>query len=722
MGDFPASSPVRRPAGPPVLAIAAAASAALAPVATAAVLAWHSLTDLDIWFHLRAGQDLLAGRGFPSVNTYAFTDPGHPWLNHEWMFQLVVAALGPSAPLDSEQTAGWNLLRLVLIVALVLVLLLGDGAWHGLRSRSGTGTVLRASVAVMAGLLLLWPRFNLRPELVSYIFFVLVVRWTDDHFRRPAPGSIWRDGSLWRFFAAILIWAQCHGFAAIGLAVVLLGGILRSLPRSAKSTAAPKWGAGAVWAPAMVAVAALLLTPNHWRGLLFPIRALTQLSSASADLQGTVSELVPLLATPNSLGLTLVAFKFSLLWGVVWIVAGWGRVSPLRVLLFVATAAAAFASQRNLGLYALAFVLLHTGWRPAGGTLWWRRFVSRSPGPRTGPWLVPALAAAAVVTAAVVWIPAVITNDFYLAEGVGRRFGGGTTPATYPRTAAANLSADNDGRVFANLDAAAFLLGTTAARPFVDGRTEAYPAARWAAYRTIRAGGPAALSLLSTTNVSATVLALASGAFRPLAEALIASPAWQAAAADDAGVLFLPRLPGSGRQDTEVLQTAARKILAGPAEDPTRRADFCLAAADLLTLAGNTDAARDALTAGLQERPDHPNLNHNLGNQLLAAGDFAGALPHFQRAFARNGRLAGSALNAGVCQLRLQQPAEAAASFRRALAVDPRQVGGWVNLAIALRSTGQPEAALAALEKALALRPDDARLQGQLKAWRREGG
>ena len=61
----------------------------------AGLLGWHSLTDLDIWFHLRAGQDLLAGNGFPQINTYAFTDPEHPWLNHEWLFQALTAWTAP---------------------------------------------------------------------------------------------------------------------------------------------------------------------------------------------------------------------------------------------------------------------------------------------------------------------------------------------------------------------------------------------------------------------------------------------------------------------------------------------------------------------------------------------------------------------------------------------------------------------------------------------------
>jgi len=61
----------------------------------AALLAWHSLTDLDIWFHLRAGRDLLSGHGFPHVNTYSFTDTSYTWLNHEWLFQAVLARIAP---------------------------------------------------------------------------------------------------------------------------------------------------------------------------------------------------------------------------------------------------------------------------------------------------------------------------------------------------------------------------------------------------------------------------------------------------------------------------------------------------------------------------------------------------------------------------------------------------------------------------------------------------
>ncbi len=703
----------------PILSLAKGLSglAVAAVLGLTAVLAWHSLTDLDIWFHLRAGQDLLQGGGFAQTNTYSFADPDHVWLNHEWLYQILTAWTAPATPLLQEQGfQGWNLMRLAMIMLLVAVLILGDGTWQRLkRRRAPLGTALVALV-VLSGLLLLWPRFNLRPELLSYLLLILVVRGAEKFYRRPVPLQLWRDRTLWQLFALILIWAQCHGFAVIGAVVLLIAALLRPLDSESIGN---RWQPMAIWAPVLLGLIALILTPNLWRGLVFPIRALGQLTSETADLSQTVSELVPLLETRNSLNLTLLGFKLSLVWGALFAVLGWGRVSVLRVVLFALTAAAALASQRSIALYGLAFILLHLGTHGGWPAPWIRQ---RLPIPaltsKQQAWC--ALGLAMLVCGAVGWaIPQVLANDFYLNEGVGRRFGTGATPATYPLAAAAALQRADAPDAFANLDAAAYLLGTTDSRLFIDGRTEAYPKERWAQYGQLRAGGPQAMNLLVSSRVPAVVLALSSGAFKPLAHDLMTSDRWHPIAADGGGVLFMLGQFTDSHNDRQVLTSGAEQLLAKQLSDKTRHADRCLAAADLFQLAGNTDAARSALLVGLQSRPEHPNLNHNLGNLLLAEGEFAKAQLHFERALQANGRLAGSAMNAGVCQLRQQHPEAAVTSFRRALKIDPTQLGGWVNLAVALRGLGQHQEAISALEKALALQPNNARLQGQLNQWRR---
>jgi len=285
--------------------------------------------------------------------------------------------------------------------------------------------------------------------------------------------------------------------------------------------------------------------------------------------------------------------------------------------------------------------------------------------------------------------------------------------------AAASLPAKVADRTFGNLGSAAFLLGTTEAKVWIDGRTEAYPPKQWLEYLKLRRGGSEAMAILERDNVQALVLALSSGSFRPLANLLLESKNWSLVAADAGGVLIL-RQPSQGLvQAVNILEVAAQVIENNPASNMTRGADELLAAYVLYDLAGAKPQAEQALRKGLQLRPDHPTLNHNLGTLLLAAGEFASALKHFEEALAKNNRLAGSALNAGVCLLRMGESEAAVAKFRKSLAINDQQLGCWVNLAVGLKQTGQDDAAIAALEKALALQPDNTQLQGQLNQWRR---
>lgn len=677
------------------------------------LLAWHSLTDLDIWLHLRAGRDLLSGAGFTHLNTYSFTNPDFPWLNHEWLFQVLTAWTGPAAGEPTASVTGWNILRLTLIMGLAAVLMLGDGNLRSLRDGRSASQPLLTSLVTLVGVGLAWPRFNLRPELLSSILLVLVVRETERYYRAAPPTSAFlHRKTIWSLFAINLIWAQVHGFAALAPLVILIGLVTR--PRRHSGT----WRPLALWAPFFMGLLALCLTPNGWHGLLFPLRALGQMTGDKADLSRTISELVPFLQTRNSLGLTMLLFKASLVWVVLFTILGWGRISLLRLALVCGAVAATFATQRSIGLYGVTFILLHTGTCPNWPSPWWRsRWPWRAPSARLTSW-TGAAAALLITLGCLWWGSAIVSNDFYLREGVGRRYGSGTTPAIYPRAAATALTAPAAEHTFANLGAAAYLLGTTEARLFVDGRTEAYPPARWNQYLRIRNAGPQVATLLVRADVSAVVLSLGNGAFNGMAAGLQEAPDWQPVAADAGGVLWLAGSPAPAHGQNTVLADAARHILATTESDATRRADLCLAAAGLKQLVGDRAGAEHSLRTGLTARPDHPALNHNLGNILLAAGRFTEAAGCFGRALAVNHRLAGSALNLGVCQMRLQQTEAAVASFRRSLAIDPDQADGWVNLAVGLRQLGQTHQAFEALQKAVALRPGDARLQRQLRSWR----
>jgi len=688
------------------------------------LLSWHSMGVLDIWLHNHVGREILAGDGFPRVNSYSFTEPEHTWTNHEWLFQVLVALAGPGP--ESPADPGierWNLLRILLSALLLTVLLLGDGIRSRINSRSGPGWGWPwLGLPLLLGLLLLWPRLILRPELVSYLFLVLLTRTLDRPLATWTPAGDWRDlldprRPLGRTLLLTILWAQFHGFSALAPALFVLAALSR-FPElgSAPGNNLPRTRPASLWLLALpLLLAGLCLTPNGLQGLLYPLQALGQFKSAGIDLRTTISELAPLLETRDSLGLTLAAYRLSLVWGLAWIIVTWGRTSVLRILLWVLAAWAAWAGQRNIGFYAIAFLLLHTG---TSGFPLARRLPIRTwrlPGRLLGP-----LGAALTILLSVSWDLQIINDDFYLREGVSRRFGAGTNPGRYPETAAGILASRPGTRLFSDVDSADFLLDRAGARLFIDGRTEAYSPGHWAAYTRIKRGDEQALALLAKTSPERVFLSAGGGGARALTRALLRSDRWFLARYEAGGFLFQPRedtaLPTSAHQASGADFSSLGNNLPGRGTSlsRTRAADLCLSWAIIMEVGNNPVLQEQALRRGLEFRPDHPHLQHNLGNLLLARGQPEEALALFTGALDRNPRLSGSALNAGVCNLRLGRADAARQLFHRAISIDPHSFEAWANLGMACQALGDNEGARKALGRALQLRPNDRRLRQML--------
>lgn len=702
-------------------------------VAAALLLAWHPLEDLDIWFHDRAGADLLAQGPLPSVNHYSFTEPGHPWLNHEWLFQFLVHATSPGRGPAPGNPDAWNGLRITLACALALLLVLGDGGWRRLRGQGSALAAVGSGAVLLAAFALLWPRLLLRPELISYLALVLLVRWTE-----ALRAGISRDGpdavhlralvdprtAAGRITWLVWVWAQTHGFSAAAPLIVVFG--LLAGPARDPVRRPGRIVLRAAGLAGLATLLALLLTPNGWQGLVFPLRAIGQFRGSEADLRRTVAELTPLLSTPNALPATILFFKLSLAAGAVTAVLGWRRIGALRVMLWLAMGVAALASQRALGPYAVAFALmaLRAGWP--------ERWRPKRPVAAATVRMAAGGAAGVLIGVAGWWLSNVASDRFYLAEGVARRFGGGLATAQYPVAAGIRLATEAPARVFANLGASGYLLGNTGSEVYIDGRTEAYSSALWREYLEIRQGGDHALALLDARQVEAACLASPAGPFSSLAEALLASHRWRLDAADGGGLLLrrvsLPPGPeGAPRLENEkrdLLQRAAmaeRDAAAAGGMSSARSADGLLAAAALHRLAGDESGRRTCLEQAVARAPGHALAHHNLGNVLMADGRFEEAYGHFRTASHINGRLAGSRLNAGVSLMRLKRAAESATWFEQVTRLDAASVEGWANLAIARQATGNRAGALAAVERALQLSPGNARLAGLREALRRGG-
>ena len=47
------------------------------------------IKDLDLWLHLKTGEFIVQHKYVPDTDVLSCTIFGKPWVNHEWLFQVV---------------------------------------------------------------------------------------------------------------------------------------------------------------------------------------------------------------------------------------------------------------------------------------------------------------------------------------------------------------------------------------------------------------------------------------------------------------------------------------------------------------------------------------------------------------------------------------------------------------------------------------------------------
>ena len=62
-------------------------------------MAARNVTDPDVWWHLRTGQLILQNHAVFHSDPYSFTKFGQPWVNHEWLSDVIIFVV--------YRTAGW---------------------------------------------------------------------------------------------------------------------------------------------------------------------------------------------------------------------------------------------------------------------------------------------------------------------------------------------------------------------------------------------------------------------------------------------------------------------------------------------------------------------------------------------------------------------------------------------------------------------------------------
>lgn len=243
----------------------AASGTAIIAFFMAAVLpsATWPLIDGDVWWHLRAGEEILATGVVPRVDQWSILGFGQPWVSQDWLANVMMAAVRGTDPLG--ETVLSFAFALVVVAAFAVL-------WRTIGVRNTAVRWAPRIVWLMLGLILAAPVFGVRVQVLDLLLSA-VVAWLLAHYVTDRRR---------RWIAALpivaAVWANLHAGWPM---LFLLGGaqvVGEAIDRAWKRSVDPeplRWVDQRDLILALIAAfAALALNPNGVALWAFPLNAI----------------------------------------------------------------------------------------------------------------------------------------------------------------------------------------------------------------------------------------------------------------------------------------------------------------------------------------------------------------------------------------------------------------------------------------------------------------
>ncbi len=214
----------------------------------------------DIGRHLKTGEIIWQTKHVPSTNLFSFTEPNTPFINHHWFSEVVFYLLNLKIGLP-----GLIVFKAAIFLLVFALLYLAV---------SSKVTPLSFVVALMAALLAIGDRTDLRPEIFSYLAmacFLFAI------FRAKYNGQY-----RWLYYLPLveLFWANMHIYFPFGIALMGLFALDRLIIGD------KRWKKVA-WITAACA-AVILINPNGLAGAMAPFTILQNYGYSIVENQSLI--------------------------------------------------------------------------------------------------------------------------------------------------------------------------------------------------------------------------------------------------------------------------------------------------------------------------------------------------------------------------------------------------------------------------------------------------
>lgn len=290
-------------------------------------MAARSVTDPDVWWHLRTGQLIIQNHALFHADPYSFTRFGAPWIDHEWLSQLLIFGV--------YKLAGWGGLSVVFAAVIAASFMVVCYRSPGRPYIAGVITLLGAFASA--------PSWGVRPQMLTLLLASLLLLLLEHSYGRPKL--------LWLAPPLMLLWVNLHAGYAVGIALIglfLLGDALDIAfgfgepDLSDKSTRAERFRTLAV--VIVACAAAVMLNPYGPAMYAYPLETLR-----SRAMQSYIGEW----ASPDFHQLRYAPTLAMILATLVLPALSPRRLRPRELLLLSVATYAALRSVRHIPIYAL---------------------------------------------------------------------------------------------------------------------------------------------------------------------------------------------------------------------------------------------------------------------------------------------------------------------------------------------------------------------------------
>jgi hypothetical protein len=283
------------------------------------------LGDADTGFHIRAGEYMIATSTIPDADIFSYLTPPLKWTLHEWLSELIMAAVHRIAGLTG--------------IVIVFAFLIATACYlvYDLLLKPFSN-VLFAAVMTLLVVLASSSNWLARPHVFTLLIFVIWLYLLN--------GYQYREQNRLLFLPLVMLfWVNLHGGFILGLIVLsiyFVGNLSASL--FAPSKAPEKAKALFLGKILVVCVLAALLNPYGYKSLLFPFQVVRE-----RFLMDHIAEYL----SPNFHSASALPFELILLAALAVFAVSATRLNLIELMLLLIFTHMALFSSRHMPLFAI---------------------------------------------------------------------------------------------------------------------------------------------------------------------------------------------------------------------------------------------------------------------------------------------------------------------------------------------------------------------------------